>query len=33
VIPGLFELPVHRGVASADVERIVRAVEDLARRD
>jgi len=33
VIPGLFELPVHPGVGPAEIERIVAAVEDVARRD
>ena len=33
VIPGLFELPVHPGVGPADIERIVAAVEDVARLD
>src|SRR2546425_6908918 len=33
VIPGLFEVPVHPGLGPADIERIVAAVEDVARRD
>src|SRR5947199_7300316 len=33
VIPGLFELPVHPGVGPAEIERIVAAVEELARMD
>src|SRR3989441_631231 len=33
VIPGLFELPVHPGVGPAEVERIVAAVEEVARTD
>src|SRR5438093_1528538 len=33
VIPGLFELPVHPGVGPAEIERIVAAVEELARTD
>src|SRR6266705_373680 len=33
VIPGLFELPVHPGVGPAEIERIVAAVEEVARTD
>src|SRR5216117_2531190 len=33
VIPGLFELPVHPGVGPAEIERIVAAIEELARTD
>jgi len=33
VIPRLFELPVHPGVSTVDIERITEAVEGLARND
>src|SRR5437870_5377732 len=33
VIPGLFELPAHPGVGPAEIERIVAAVEEVARTD